>query len=198
VNVVNFVLDSLEFSGANYGYPCTDITIHVNAEFNVEQYEVWWLDPWGAFRLAQSFPAVNDSGPHDYVLQDRIGHTQWLLVVEDVYGCRYTFSDRILILGQNVPAADPVALAPLTYALSAFPNPFNLTTTLSFSLQREGRARIAVFDILGREVAVLADEIFTAGEHRVILDGSALPSGLYFARLESSSMQATHKLLLLK
>jgi hypothetical protein len=47
-------------------------------------------------------------------------------------------------------------------------------------------------------VTVLADEMFTAGEHRVVFNGSSLPSGLYFARLESGSMQATRKLLLLK
>jgi hypothetical protein len=102
-------------------------------------------------------------------------------------------------------AADPLsapdrdrALTPDHVSLSSFPNPFNPSTTLSFSLPREGRARIAVFDVLGREVIVLADEMFTAGEHQVVFNGSSLPSGLYFARLESGSTQATHKLLLMK
>jgi len=87
---------------------------------------------------------------------------------------------------------------PESPSLLAFPNPFNPTTTLSFSLPHEARTRIAVFDLLGREVAVLADEMFTAGEHRVMFNGSALPSGLYFARLQSGDLAATHKLLLLK
>jgi len=78
------------------------------------------------------------------------------------------------------------------------PNPFNPSTTLSFTLPRQARARLAVYDVLGREVRVLADEDFTAGEHRILFDGSNLPSGLYFARLQSEEFVSTQKLLLLK
>jgi hypothetical protein len=191
-------VDGLEFTGANYGFPTTDISIHVDVEYDIVRYEIWGLHWSGAYQMVEAFTAANDSGPHDYLCHDPNGHTRWLLTTEDIYGCRYTFSDRILILGQNVPAADPIAPAPLMFSLSSFPNPFNPSTTLSFSLPREGRARIAVFDILGREVAVLADDVFTAGEHRIMFDGSSLPSGLYFARLQSGNMQATHKLLLMK
>ncbi|MDD5087501.1 MAG: T9SS type A sorting domain-containing protein [bacterium] len=78
------------------------------------------------------------------------------------------------------------------------PNPFNPSTALSFTLPRQARARLAVYDVLGREVRVLADENFAPGEHRILFDGSDLPSGIYFARLQSSEFVATQKLLLLK
>lgn len=84
------------------------------------------------------------------------------------------------------------------FAISSFPNPFNPSTTLSFTLPRQARARLAIYDVLGREVRVLADESFPAGEHRVLFDGSDLPSGIYFARLQSGEFVATQKLLLLK
>ncbi|RPH96016.1 T9SS C-terminal target domain-containing protein [candidate division KSB1 bacterium] len=87
---------------------------------------------------------------------------------------------------------------PSYISLSSFPNPFNPTTTISFSLPHESRTRLAVFDILGREIAVLTDKIYPVGEHKLIFDGSSLPSGIYFARIQSGDYIATHKLLLLK
>lgn len=84
------------------------------------------------------------------------------------------------------------------FRLSSFPNPFNPSTTISFSLPREAHARIAIFDILGREVAVLANDKFAIGEHQMTFNGSALPSGIYFARLQSGAMTETRKLLLLR
>jgi hypothetical protein len=125
-------------------------------------------------------------------------YNQYLLAVRDSFGCRIEYRDQVLTRDVNLSTGEPSSLAPIRFDIAAFPNPFNPSTTLSFSLPREARARIAVFDILGREVAVLAENVFTAGEHRIAFNGSSLPSGLYFARLQSGSMQATHKLLLMK
>jgi hypothetical protein len=52
--------------------------------------------------------------------------------------------------------------------------------------------------VLGREVATLVDQKIIAGEHQVIFDGSSLASGIYFARLESSTATKIQKLVLLK
>jgi len=82
--------------------------------------------------------------------------------------------------------------------LPAFPNPFNSATTVSFTLLHRARARLAVYDVLGREVRVLADEDYASGEHRFTFDASGLPSGIYFAHVQSGEFTATQKLLLLK
>ncbi len=71
------------------------------------------------------------------------------------------------------------------FTLQCAPNPFNSATTLSFSLPRQVHARLAVYDMLGRVVCVLADENFAPGEHRIPFDGSDLPSGIYFAHLRN-------------
>ncbi|MBU0510058.1 choice-of-anchor D domain-containing protein [bacterium] len=84
------------------------------------------------------------------------------------------------------------------YLVQNYPNPFNPTTTISFSLPHQSRAYLSVFDALGREVRVLADENFAPGEHHLLFDGSDLPSGIYFAQLQSGEFVATQKLLLLK
>ena len=94
--------------------------------------------------------------------------------------------------------ADPVSLIPRDIQLGAFPNPFNPTTTLSFTLPYEGRSQIVIHDLLGRDVQTLANERYSTGEHRIAFDGSSLPSGIYFARLQSGEFTATQKLLLLK
>jgi hypothetical protein len=64
-----------------------------------------------------------------------------------------------------------------------YPNPFNPQTTISYRLAAVSRVRLAVFDILGREVAVLADEIRPAGTFTSKFDGSGFPSGVYISRL---------------
>ena len=88
---------------------------------------------------------------------------------------------------------------PTTYSLEQnYPNPFNPTTTIEFSLPEATTARVAIYDMLGREVAVLADGRMTAGAHSVEFDASALSSGVYFYRLEAGSFNAVKKMALMK
>ncbi len=83
------------------------------------------------------------------------------------------------------------------------PNPFNPRTTIRFSLERDGSARLTVFDIAGRAVRILADGARPAGVHSVEWDGRddaghPLPSGIYLYRVESGSAQRTRKMILLQ
>jgi hypothetical protein len=87
---------------------------------------------------------------------------------------------------------------PSYYSLSIFPNPFNPSTTISFSLPHSQRATISVYDLTGRRVSTLADEIMSAGEHTVTFDASGLPSGIYFTRMTAGSQMMTKKMVLLK
>lgn len=68
-------------------------------------------------------------------------------------------------------------------ALGCYPNPFNPSTWISYSIQNSGHVRLAITDILGREVAVLLDKEEEPGSHRVQFDGSRLASGVYYCRL---------------
>ncbi len=69
-----------------------------------------------------------------------------------------------------------------------YPNPFNPQTVLEFTLPTAGKVRLAVYDLLGREVARLADGVMAAGRHSVVFDGSRLASGVYLARLEGTGV----------
>ncbi|MCH8496014.1 MAG: T9SS type A sorting domain-containing protein, partial [Balneolales bacterium] len=79
-----------------------------------------------------------------------------------------------------------------------FPNPFNPTTRISYALPVESQVRLAVYDLLGREVAVLVNERMASGSHFVTFDASALSSGVYMYRLTAQGVVLTQKMTLIK
>ncbi len=88
---------------------------------------------------------------------------------------------------------------PSQFALQQnFPNPFNATTTISFTLPKACRARLSVFDLLGNQVAVLVDRDFAPGEYQVVFEAKDLASGVYFYRLKAEDEVKTRKLVLIK
>ena len=90
-------------------------------------------------------------------------------------------------------------LVPETFRLFPnYPNPFNPTTRITFSLEVEGRVLLKIYDILGRQVAVLVDEERRAGFTTVLLNASALPSGIYVAVLTSMEKRVSMKMVLVK
>jgi hypothetical protein len=96
-------------------------------------------------------------------------------------------------------SAPPARATVKGFALQpAFPNPFNPSTQLRFTLERTENVKLTVFDITGREVQRLDAGMLAAGEHELRFDGSALATGLYFARLEAGGKAQTQKLMLVK
>jgi hypothetical protein len=79
-----------------------------------------------------------------------------------------------------------------------FPNPFNPSTVVGFRLSVAGHTTLKVFDMTGREVAVLIDRVMPAGEHSVTFDALELPSGVYLYVMESGGQRLTRKMLLMK
>ncbi|GJQ62393.1 MAG: hypothetical protein SCALA702_14460 [Melioribacteraceae bacterium] len=79
-----------------------------------------------------------------------------------------------------------------------YPNPFNPSTLINFSLAEEGFTTLKVYDILGKEVAVLVNNNMTAGSHSVVVDGSNFSSGIYFYQIQSGDFTATKKMMLVK
>ena len=77
---------------------------------------------------------------------------------------------------------------------AAYPNPFAARTAVAFDLAEAGRVRLAVYDALGREVAVLLDGAVEAGRHEAVLDATALPSGVYLVRLEAGGQVQAQRL----
>lgn len=88
---------------------------------------------------------------------------------------------------------------PIEFSLSRnYPNPFNPSTKIAFSVPRSGEVTLIVYDAMGREVAVLARGTYAAGNYEETFDGSSLSSGIYFARMIGTGFTKTVKMVLLK
>ena len=79
-----------------------------------------------------------------------------------------------------------------------YPNPFNPSTQISFSLTEHGATTLRIYDLLGREVATLINGQLASGNHTVNFIGSGLSSGIYFVRLVQGSNTQTHTITLVK
>ena len=88
---------------------------------------------------------------------------------------------------------------PKEYALMQnYPNPFNPTTTIEYSIPENGNVKLKIYNSLGEEVATLVNEYKTAGNYKINFDASALPSGIYFYRINANNFSSVKKLILLK
>ncbi|MDE2828029.1 MAG: T9SS type A sorting domain-containing protein [Bacteroidota bacterium] len=79
--------------------------------------------------------------------------------------------------------------------VSNYPNPFRQRATIEYRVPAPGQVRLTVYDVLGRELAVLVDEQQRAGSHSAKLDASSWPSGVYLYRLEAGNQVATGRLV---
>jgi hypothetical protein len=91
------------------------------------------------------------------------------------------------------------ATVPLEYSLSQnFPNPFNPTTRIQYSIKERGIVSLTLYDILGKQVATLVHSEQEAGQYRYDLNANQLSSGIYFYRLQAGGFVDTKKLLLVR
>jgi predicted acyl esterase len=88
---------------------------------------------------------------------------------------------------------------PYTFSLSQnYPNPFNPVTMINYEIAVKNLVTIKIFDILGREVKTLVNDVQDAGVHNVTFDASQLSSGVYFYKIVSGSFADTKKMMLVK
>ncbi len=107
-----------------------------------------------------------------------------------------TWESPVTGVRESLPASDGL---PTVFALSQnYPNPFNPTTRIEFSLPRASMVQLKVYDVIGREVATLANGQMPAGRYTVSFNGGNLASGVYFYRLAAGTFVQTRSLLLVK
>jgi hypothetical protein len=88
---------------------------------------------------------------------------------------------------------------PLTFSLEQnYPNPFNPSTNIKYSVAKNGDVKLAVYNLIGEEVNVLVSGQVDAGFYEIKFDATALPSGIYFYRLNAGNYIETKKMLLIK
>ncbi|MCZ7615680.1 MAG: T9SS type A sorting domain-containing protein [Ignavibacteriaceae bacterium] len=113
-------------------------------------------------------------------------------------------SDSLFVLynlgGGTVGIQDEeTEVIPDSYSLTQnFPNPFNPTTTIQFSIPVSGLVQLSIYNILGEEVKTLLNEEKSAGNHSVQFNASHLASGIYLYRIQAENFVQTKKMILLK
>jgi hypothetical protein len=185
IKVVNVtVTDPFPDSPGNYG------------EFEID-------DGSGPVRVDDAFTAFRGNLDSTFHLNDTI---------EQLIGVHYySFGDyKILprndddIIGHVTGIENNPRQIAQQYALAQnYPNPFNPVTQIEFNVPVAAKVKVAVFDILGRQVKVLYNAVAPAGNHTIIWDatsdaGNPVGSGIYFYQLQSDNVKLSKKMILLK
>jgi len=99
----------------------------------------------------------------------------------------------------NIEVRDSDPSTKSTYSLSQnYPNPFNPSTNITYGIAERQHVSLKIYDILGRESALLVNEEKPAGQYTVKFDATNLPNGVYFYRLQAGKNVQTKKMILLK
>lgn len=154
--------------------------IHANPIFDRAGME---FDP-GYYRLTANSPCKDAGHPE---IQDP----------EDIYRTRSDIGRYPFIYNPNPVEVSKTLYPTVPALLSAFPNPFNRTVTVSFELALPGQAKLLLCDLTGRSIRTLFDGYQTVGSHNVKWSADGVAAGEYFVRLESASSPQTIRLIYL-
>lgn len=101
--------------------------------------------------------------------------------------------------GGVVSAEGDLESIPLNFTLEQnYPNPFNPTTTIEYAIPGNSFVKISIYDLRGREIKTIVNEMKQAGTDKAIFDGSNLSSGVYFYKIQAGTYEKIMKMLLLK
>jgi hypothetical protein len=145
--------------------------------------------------------AYGNDGNH---FNDSINRPPNLAVGQIVADALHYASDHIPILAlfefESPIGIEPVSSEiPSEFNLSQnYPNPFNPSTVIKFDISQQSLVQLKVYDVLGRETAVLISQHMLPGEYEKVFDGSMLPGGVYFYRFTAGSYTETKKMILIK
>jgi hypothetical protein len=107
-------------------------------------------------------------------------------------------SSTVQVADSTTGLSDPGIQLPVAMSLAQnFPNPFNPSTTILFTISRDAYVSLRVYDLIGKEVATLVRGRVRSGEYRIMFDAHTLPSGMYFYTLTADNTYSETKKLVL-
>jgi expansin (peptidoglycan-binding protein) len=188
--------------GSNQWWTAIQIRNHVNPILSLE-----YLTGQGIFK------SVNRVNYNYFVEQSGMGPGPYTFRVTDVYG--HTLIDSGIVGGDNTsapghaqfPTCPFVVVPPFangqrkpvkTLLDQNYPNPFNSSTIIGYQLSEAGDVKLVIYDVLGRQAAVLVNERKGPGRYQVGFDGSNLASGMYIYRLIAGGFVQSKRLLLVR
>ena len=99
----------------------------------------------------------------------------------------------------NITNVKNQSVQPSSFTLyQNYPNPFNPTTKIKYQLPEFSNVKLTIYDVLGRQIKTLVNQEKPAGNYEVEFDGTGLPSGVYFYRIEDGKFSDTKKFILMK
>jgi len=194
-------------------------TLTFGAEPQVPPPPAWltWFAAEGGVLLAWEMPELNDFDHFNlWLSQDG----EWFELLQATIGVQYfcelndtgTYWFRVTTVNQLGMESEPSETIEVYYDAVApqqalpervelranYPNPFNPTTTIEFTLPHPQEIRLEVYNVLGQRVVLLAEGVHTAGVHRVRFNGSEAASGVYLYRLISEGGAVSRKMILVR
>jgi hypothetical protein len=135
----------------------------------------------------------NDGNGRESILKWWLEHGDSSWQYASTWGTAYLGSEIVTGVEQS-----PIQV-PYRFELAQnYPNPFNPSTKIQYTLKTTGKVRLSVYDLLGREVAVLVNGVRAAGSHEVTFSRPDLGSGVYFYKLQAEGQVMTKKMVLLR
>lgn len=193
-------IDTLAWSDEQYFYPAW-------AFFDFSDLDIYFsADQWFLFGFtgvlhepSDTIAIISDNGVPSTPYSGFMWRAEWYSM-EDIYGIGYNLFVRTIVdLGvAGVRVLEPGGMPSTFHLESPYPNPFNPTATLRFSIVEAAPVKLTIRDILGRTVATLAEGRMTPGVYSVTVDGTDWPSGIYFANLMQGHTHQTVRLVLTK
>lgn len=176
--------------------PGLESTISYSYNWQVQQDEESWFD-------------ITDANLNEFYLTDDLA--------DCMLRCQITATDDGTGLGENnwaISTSEPVHIEPITagenpeipinsHLISASPNPFNPSTTISFALNESGNAKVEVYNLKGQKVKTILNKQMSSGTHQVEWNGTdekgnVCGSGIYFYSLHTAKTRELKKMLMLK
>ena len=91
------------------------------------------------------------------------------------------------------------AMIPAVFSLEQnYPNPFNPSTSIKFNIPKQSNVKLVIYDVIGKEVATLVNEMKQPGSYEAVFNGDNFASGVYFYRLEAGNFTDVKKMVLIK
>lgn len=194
-------------SSTTVGQP---ITIYWNEHPNslVTKYQIWRRVRHNGVTGPEILLVTKNRGTLSYTDNDYSltqGYTDDLVYydVRPFYSIESTYSDPSWMPVYGDELAKPVDPSQtintvIENSISNFPNPFNPTTIINYSIKESGLVSIKIFDLLGQQIVELVNEEKEAGNYSISFNASHLPSGIYLYTINSSNFVQTRKMLLMK
>lgn len=182
----------IEYKGT--GDPASAESWDVNVIFDVWEYAGFspTADPTLTPRFFYGHPAsdMDKDGKDEYLFVNY--SSDFSLYPEDVYVW-------MIEIDKAVSVEENVTLAPNKFELMQnFPNPFNPSTSIEYSVQGNEFVSLKVYDVLGNEISTLVNETKSPGTYKVNFDASQLTSGIYFYKMTAGNFTKTNKMMLVK